>query len=160
MRKDFAGAHDLLDRCPPEIARRVSMILLKGETWVLQGDLKAAAAFYQEMLEGVGTDVHLLRALAGIETAMGNDEKAFQIYSGLMASCTGCGQRPDMDLQRRFADAAVTTGRVDSRVVDIYLELASTDPENRSECYKKVSEIYRHLGNIPEAERFNEFIKG
>lgn len=155
MRKDFDGAHDLLDRCPTEIARQVPMILLKGETWVLQGALQTAAEFYRDMLDRMGADGYLLRALAEIETAMGNDEKAFQIYAALMASCTGCGQRPDAGLQRRFADAAVAAGHVDSGIVDIYLELASKDPENRSDYHEKVSNIYRQLGNIPEAERFN-----
>ena len=157
MKKSFDRAHALLDSCPESIARWAPMVRLKGETWCREGELTLAARLYQESLEQNGMDASLLRALADVQERLGEPGRAYQLYAGLISSCNGCGQRPDVDLRRRFADAGVASGVMTSQIIDVYLKLVAEDPDNRAMYYEKVGMIYDHLGNGEEAERFKSF---
>ena len=136
----------------------VPMVLLKGETWCLEGELNQAEKLYRDVLEQNGKDYSLIRALAAIYETQGHPDKAFQLYAGLMASCSGCGQRPDTDLKRRFAHTGFASGVMTSQIIDVYLDLVAEDPDNRANYYEKVSRIYDHLGNDGEARRFQSFL--
>jgi len=159
MKKAFDQAHKILDTCPESIVDWVPMVLLKGETWCLEEKLNKAQELYQDALERNGMDTSLLRALAAIHETQGDPDKAFQLYGGLMTSCSGCGQRPDTDLKRRFAHAGFTSGVMTSQIIDIYLDLITEDPDDQELYYENVSAIYEHLGNDGEARRFKSFAR-
>jgi tetratricopeptide (TPR) repeat protein len=159
MKKAFDRAHSILDTCPESIVDWVPMVLLKGETWCLEGKLNKAEKLYQDALERNGMDDSLLRALAAIHETLGHPDRAFQLYAGLMASCSGCGQRPDTDLKRRFAHAGFASGVMTSQIIDVYLDLVAEDPDDRELYYENVSAIYDHLGNNGEARRFKSFAR-
>ncbi len=159
MKKAFDRAHNILDTCPESIAQWVPMVLLKGETWCLEGKLDQAEKLYQGTLERNGMDDSLVRALAAIYQTQGNPDRAFQLYAGLMATCSGCGQRPDMDLKRRFAHAGFASGVMTPQIIDVYLDLVAEDPDDRELYYENVGAIYDHLGNDGEARRFKSFAR-
>ena len=159
MKKAFDQAHNILDGCPEAIAQWVPMVLLKGETWCLEGKLDPAEKLYQAALERNGMDDSLVRALAAIYETQGDPDKAFQLYVGLMATCSGCGQRPDTDLKRRFAHAGFASGVMTSQIIDVYLDLVAEDPDDRQLYYENVGAIYEHLGNDGEAQRFKSFAR-
>ncbi|SMC75539.1 Tetratricopeptide repeat-containing protein [Desulfocicer vacuolatum DSM 3385] len=157
MQKAFDRAHRVLDACPDSMTHWVPMVLLKGETWCLEGELKKAETLYREALDQNGMDDSILRALAAVYETRGYPDKAFQLYSGLMASCSGCGRAPDTELKQKFAHAGVASGIMTLQIIDIYLDLVMEDPDNRALYYENVSAVYEHLGNSEEARRFKAF---
>lgn len=159
MKKAFDRAHNILDTCPESIAQWVPMVLLKGETWCLEGKLDQAEKLYQGTLERNGMDDSLVRALAAIYEIQGDPDRAFQLYAGLMATCSGCGQRPDTDLKRKFAHAGFASGVMTPQIIDVYLDLVAEDPDDRELYYENVGAIYEHLGNDGEARRFKSFAR-
>jgi len=159
MEKAFDRAHNILDSCPESIASGIPMVLLKGETWCLEGKLDLAEKLYQDALERNGMDDALVRALAAINEIRGETDRAFERYAGLMASCSGCGQRPDTELKRKFAHAGFASGVMTSQIIDVYLDLVREDSDNRKVYYENVSAIYDYLGNGEEALRFKAFAR-
>ena len=157
MKKAFDLAHQVLDNCPEPMGQEAAMVLLKGETWCREDKFNQAVDLYRKTLEQNGMQPAIVRALAGIKDVMGDFDEAFQLYAGLMATCTGCGQRPDVDLRRRFAHAGFAAGVMTSQIIDVYLDLVVEDPDNQATYYENVSRIYAHLGNEIEAKRFKEF---
>lgn len=157
MNKSFDRAHHFLDNCPESMGQEAPMVLLKGETWCREDKFNQAVDLYRKNLEQNGMQPSIVRALAGIKESMGDFDEAFQFYAGLMATCTGCGQRPDVDLRRRFAHAGFAAGVMTSQIIDVYLDLVVEDPDNRARYYENVSHIYAHLGNDSEARRFKGF---
>ena len=160
MKKAFDLAHHVLDNCPASMGQEAPMVLLKGETWCREDKFHKAVDLYRKKLEQNGMQASIVRALAGIKDSMGHFDEAFQLYSGLMATCTGCGQKPDVDLRRRFAHAGFASGVMTSQIIDVYLDLVVEDPDNQARYYENVSHIYAQLGNEVEAERFNAFAMG
>ncbi len=157
MNKAFDLAHHVLDNCPEPMGQEASMVLLKGETWCREDKFNQAVDLYGQTLARSGMQPAIVRAMAGVKEVMGDFDEAFQLYAGLMTSCTGCGQRPDVDLRRRFAHAGFAAGVMTSQIIDVYLDLVVEDPDNQARYYENVSRIYAHLGNDVEAERFKGF---
>ncbi len=157
INRAFDLAHQVLDNCPEPMGQEAPMVLLKGETWCREDKFTQAVDLYRKTLEQNGMQSSIVRALAGIKDSMGDFNEAFQLYAGLMATCTGCGQRPDVDLRRRFAHAGFAAGVMTSQIIDVYLDLVVEDPDNQVRYYENVSRIYAHLGNEVEAKRFNSF---
>jgi hypothetical protein len=48
-------------------------------------------------------------------------------------------------------------GDYSTGILEIYLNLTKTDPENQKHYFQKISEIYSHQGNQKEAKRFSGF---
>ena len=157
IQKAFEKAHQLLDNSPDFMGQEVPMVLLKGETWRREGRFNQAVDLYQNVLVQNEMQPAIVRALAGIKETLGDFDEAFRLYSGLMAFCTGCGQRPDVELRRRFAHAGVASNVMTPQIIDVYLDLVVEDPDNRATYYENVSRIYQHLGNDEEARRFKAF---
>jgi tetratricopeptide (TPR) repeat protein len=131
---------------------------LKGETLVQAKKFKEAEAFYQEYLALNGPkEDSVVRSLAFVYEALGETGKAKALYGELLNACMGCGRRADADLRRRFADTCFSLGEYNAKTLELYLELAGTDPFNKADYYEKVSTIYHAMGNEKESFRFKGF---
>jgi tetratricopeptide (TPR) repeat protein len=155
------GEYDLalkkLTSCPHQLAETPLIALLTGETLVEAQRPSEAVKVYEEYLEKRPDEEMIIRALAGTLQAMGQHEKARDLYGMLLDNCRNCHRKPDSELKRRYADAAYKTGLHTVAVLEIYLDLAEGDPDRRKEYYRKVSEIYGSMGNEAEAKRFDAF---
>ncbi len=156
--EDFEEALNLLSNCPEEISHTSTIHLLRGETLVQAKKFREAEAVYQNYLASCGgKDDRVIRSLAGVYEALGETARARALYGELLNACKGCGRRADADLRRRFADTSFSLGEHTAKTLELYLELAGTDPFNKADYYEKVSTIYHTLGNDKESIRFKGF---
>jgi hypothetical protein len=58
---------------------------------------------------------------------------------------------------QRYAETGFATGDYSTGILEIYLNLAKTDPGNQKHYFNKISMIYSHQGNQKESKRFLEF---
>ena len=154
--KEYDRALAVLASCPEELAGAVLMVIMTGETLREAGRYVEAVAVLEKYLKQTGSNELVIRALAKTYQEMGEAGKAVTLYSSLLDQCKSCGRKADPDLKRQYADSAFSAGRHTLDVLEIYLELAEVEPENRKNFYKKVSDIYRSLGNEGDALRFRE----
>ena len=58
---------------------------------------------------------------------------------------------------QRYAENSFALGDYSQGILEIYLGLTKTDPDNQKNYFKKISEIYSFQGNEQEAKRFSAF---
>ncbi len=153
-RREFERVRQILDNCPQALLNSLLIHLLRGENFYQAGNYQEAESYFRDFLSSFGWDENIARALARTYEAQGMVTKARDIYGEIMATCQGCGRRPDPFIKRRFADTSFQTGERSTRILEIYLDLARDDPENRVSDYRKISQIYESRGNLKEARRF------
>ena len=153
----FGQAEALLGGCPDELKNSVAYYLLRGETMFQAGNYPEAASFYQEFMKAYGWNEPIARALAKTLEALGDVEKARDIYAKIMDQCRSCHTRIDPFIKRKFADISFELGQHSTAILEIYLSLAQEDPANSPFYYQRVSQIYSSLGNQEEARRFQLF---
>jgi tetratricopeptide (TPR) repeat protein len=156
-RGDFDQAQNLLSSCMPEISESVPVMILKGETCFYQKKFDEAVSIYLGVIEKDGWDEHIARFLAKTYEALGLKEEAMSVYGEIMGKCQGCGKRPDPYIMQRYAENSFAVGDYSTGILEIYLNLTKTDPENQKHYFQKISEIYSHQGNQKEAKRFSGF---
>lgn len=155
--KKFKQAEQLLQSCPEEISNSISITLLKGETLFQAEKYKEAEAFYLDTIASNGQHEMIMRALGSTYEALGETEKARDLYAGLVNGCTSCGHKADEHLRQCFADTSFASGIRTTQLLEIYLDLIQEDPDNQADYFEKVSVIYASLGNENEARRFHAF---
>ena len=153
----FDEAQNLLSSCVPEISDSVPVILLKGETCFYLKKFNEAVSIYLVAIEEKGWDEHIARFLAKAYEALGLKEEARSVYGQLMGKCQGCGKKSDPYIMQRYAENSFALGDYSQGILEIYLNLAKTDPQNQKQYFKNISVIYTHLGNAEEAKRFSDF---
>jgi len=156
-RGDFDKAQKLLLSCLPEISDSIPVMILKGETCFCQKNYDEAVSIYLGVLEKKGWDEHIAGFLAKVYEALGLKEEARSVYGEIMGKCQGCGKRPDPYVMQRYAENSFALGDYSQGILEIYLNLTKTDPENQKRYFKKISEIYSFQGNKEEAKRFLSF---
>jgi tetratricopeptide (TPR) repeat protein len=132
-------------------------MILKGETCFYQKKFDEAVSIYLGVIEKNGWDEHIARFLAKTYEAFGLKEEARSVYGEIMGKCQGCGKRPDPYIMQRYAENSFALGDYSTRVLEMFLNLTKTDPENQKHYFQKISTIYSHLGNHKESQRFLEF---
>ena len=152
--KNFDGAETLLASIPEELADSVAGYLLRGETLFQAGKYAEAKAFYQGFLKNYEWHESIARALAKTHEAVGEMANARYIYREIMDQCRSCHSRVDPYIKQKFADLSFNSGLNTSEILELYLSLARELPENASDFYQKVSQIYSSQGNETEAQRF------
>ena len=157
--KKFDLAQQILSSCPPELADSLPVHLLQGETLFRAQSFAEAESFYLECLESFGWDENIARSLAVTYEAMGEKEKAFDLYGEIMDECRGCGFRVDPFVKQRFADLWLDSGDCSTKLLELYLSLVHEDPAHRIHYYQKISQIYVAQGNEKEARRYQLFAK-
>jgi tetratricopeptide (TPR) repeat protein len=153
----FDEAQNLLSSCVPEISDSVSVIILKGETCFYLKKFNEAVSIYLVAIEEKGWDEHTARFLAKAYEALGLKEEARSVYGEIMGKCQGCGKRSDPYIMQRYAENSFALGDYSQGILEIYLNLTKTDPQNQKHYFKNISAIYTHMGNDEEAKRFSDF---
>lgn len=153
----FDEALDRFAASPPSISRETPMEILRGETLVLSGRIDEARTLYQGLVNAGNRDEAVLRHLAMACERLGEISAANELYLELINHCSSCGARPDDTLKLRFAETSMALGQISHKLLDIYLDLAVKDAENKTVYFKRVSEIYAALGDENQARRFSEF---
>jgi tetratricopeptide (TPR) repeat protein len=137
----------------------VAYLLLRGEGLSRAGRPSEAAAFYETSIKRYGRHDPVLRALAATYEALGELERARDLYTELMNQCQGCRTRPDPLIKRRLADVRFALGERGSAVLESYLSLAQEDPANGALYFDRISAVYGAMGNDAEARRFAAFAR-
>ncbi len=135
----------------------VPIKILQGETCFHQKKFDEAVSIYLKVLENKGWDENIARFLAKTYEAMGSNEEARAVYGEIMSKCQGCGKRSDPYIMQRYAETGFAAGDYSTGILEIYLNLAKTDPGNQKHYFNKISMIYSHQGNQKESKRFLEF---
>lgn len=156
-RGGFDKAHKLLLSCIPEISDSIPVMTLKGETSFYQKNYDEAVSIYLGLIEKKGWDEHVAGFLAKAYEALGLKEEARSVYGEIMGKCQGCGKKPNPYIMQRYAENSFALGDYSQGILEIYLNLTKTDPENQKHYFKKISEIYSSQGNGEEAKRFLGF---
>jgi tetratricopeptide (TPR) repeat protein len=156
-RKDFRSVASLLASVPEELAESLAVILLRGETYYLAGQLEVARDFYHVFLDTHGWNDAIAKALAKTYEATGAFEKARNLYKELMNRCNSCRTRIDPEIKHKFAELSYSDGIYTTEILELYLSLVREIPGNAAEYYDRISQIYTALGNRTEANRFLSF---
>ena len=157
--KAFDQAEALLDSCPDELKHSVAYHLLLGETMYQAGNYGEAASFYQTFMKEYGWSEPPARALAVTLEALGDLEKALEVYGEIMGWCSSCRTRIDPLIKRKFADISYDLGGRSTAILEMYLSLAQEDPDHGPLYYQKVSSIYASQGYDEEARRFQSIAR-
>lgn len=155
----FDRAEALLDACPEEFHESVAYGLLQGEGLSRAGRHAEAVTHYETFMDTFGRQEPMVRALAETYEAMGELGKARDLYVEILNQCQSCQAPADPLIQRKVADIRFDLGERSTTVLESYLALVQTDPENRSLYYSRVSQIYSALGVEAEADRFEAFAR-
>jgi tetratricopeptide (TPR) repeat protein len=155
--KEFHRVDDLLDRLPEESARSLAVVMLRGETLQRSGKFAEARDFYLEMMARYGWKAEMAIPLAAAFEALGEMDKARDLYKEVMGRCTTCRTPVDPAIRFKYAELSFATGNPGADILELYLALARELPDRAAACYDRVSRIYQAQGNGEEARRFRSF---
>ena len=157
--KAFKQALELLDSCPQSIAASQHILLLKGETLFQTERFEEAEGLFRDYLESTAWDEGVALSLAKTYEALGELEKARELYGRIMDACSGCGRQVAPFIKQRYSDISLACGQCSTSVLELYLALVREDPDNKAHYYEKIIEIYTALGNEKEVQRYQEFAR-
>jgi predicted Zn-dependent protease len=152
--KEFGKAQELLQNCSRELGESPHILLLKGETLYQSGNFQEAETLFMGYLESSPWSEEIALSLARTCEALGEKEKACNLYGRIMDECTGCGRQVSPFIKRRYSDISLECGQASPRILELYLSLVQEDPENKGDYYQKIIEIYSAQGNEKEARRY------
>jgi tetratricopeptide (TPR) repeat protein len=155
--KEFDRAQKLLLSCPQELTDSLPVHLLRGETFFQAQDYQEAKSLYLDYLRSFGWDETIARSLAKTYEALGEREKARDLYGEIMMECRGCRVRIDPLVKQRYADLCFDLGEYSIAILELYLSLVQEDPDRKVHYYQKISRIYSAQGNEQEARRYQLF---
>ncbi|MBW2593208.1 MAG: tetratricopeptide repeat protein [Deltaproteobacteria bacterium] len=155
--KAFDAAGELLSNCPENLSGTLAIKMLTGETLLRSERYEEAVSFFREILETGSWDNTVAQTLARAYEALGYSEKAKALYAEIMDACAGCRAKVDPVVKLRYAETSFATGDFSTKILELYLNLAREDPDNRLDCYRRISHIYSHQGNENESRRFAVF---
>ncbi len=154
--RQFDRALKLLDSITDEKDAGPFFCLLRGQTLSHSGEHRQAESLYLNFLREHGWDTGITQALGENYEALGDHEKAREIYGRIISSCNSCSVKIDPAILRNYADLCMNAGLLDEKLLEIYLGMAEKDPANASGYYRNVSRIYDALGHEKEAIRFRQ----
>ena len=152
--KEFGKAQELLQGCSQELGESPHILLLKGETLYRSGKFQEAETLFLGYLESSPWNEEIALSLARTCEALGEKEKAHNLYGRVMDECTGCGRQVAPFIKRRYSDLSLECGQFSARILELYLTLVQEDPENKGHYYQIITEIYSAQGNEKEARRY------
>jgi tetratricopeptide (TPR) repeat protein len=148
----------LPDQCPSPVKETFPIQMLLGETCFQMERYTEAESLFIACEKKFGQNEMITRSLAKIYEAMGNLEKARDIYAQILNGCTKCGVRTDPFIKRRYADLCFDCNERSTQLLELYLSIVQEDPDNKEDYYKKIVELHNALGNKKEAARYQSFI--
>ena len=134
-------------------------MILEGENLFQKKNYSAAESVFNKYMEIHGKDEIVSRALAKTLEASGRTDEAIDLYAEIINSCMSCGTRADPFLKRRYAELCFKNKDTSSSLVDIYLDLAREDPDNRAHYFSRVSALLHSRGEFDEAKRYEALAK-
>ena len=156
--KAYDEAHNLLQTCHEELAESSHILLLRGETFFQAERFEEAKSLFRDYLESSGWDEPIALSLAKTYEALGEKEKARDLYGELMGECTTCGRQIDPFIKRKYSDLSLLCGQCSTKILELYLSLVHEDPDNRGHYYQKIIEIYYAMGHEKEARRYEALL--
>jgi tetratricopeptide (TPR) repeat protein len=155
--KDYQRVLALLTSVPEDLKASLAVVQMQGETLVRSGRYDAAKDHYRSFMDVYGWNETVAAKLAQVHVRLGEKETARRIYKEIMAQCSSCHGRIDPMVKHHYAELSFAAGIRDRQLLEMYLSLAQAYPRNASVYYERVSVIYRTLGDLHEAERFQAF---
>lgn len=155
--KDFSRAESLLASIPEELIQSLAVVLLKGETFFQSKNYEEAKSFYESFLATYGWHDPVARELAKTCEALGESNKALNIYKTIISNCTACSTKVDLGIKDRYAELSFATGIRNTDILELYLSLARENPEDAPRYFDRISRIYTAQDNLHEAARFRSF---
>lgn len=156
--QNHADAIILIDQCPSPVKESFPIRMLLGETYYQMEKYDEAESLFIDCEKQFGQNELITRALAKTYEAMGNLEKARDIYAQILNGCTRCGVRTDPFIKNRYAELCFACGDRSARLLELYLSILQEDPDNRENYYQRISALYTALGNTAEAARYKAFL--
>ena len=144
----------LIDQCPPSLKETFPIQMLLGETCYQMKRYTEAETLFIDCEKNFGQNEIITRSLAKTYEAMGNLEKARDIYARILNGCTKCGVRSDPFILRRYAELCFACGERTIQLIELYLSILKEDPDNKDDYYQRIHELYTALGNTAEAKRY------
>ena len=157
--KTFDQARELLNSCPQSIVTSPHILLLKGETLFQAERYEEAEVLFRDYLESSAWDESIALSLAGTYEALGELEKARDLYGRMMDACGSCGRQVAPFIKQRYSDLSLACGQCSIKILELYLSLVQEDPDNKAHYYEKIIEIYTSLGNEKEVRRYQAFAR-
>lgn len=159
INQDYDAAIAVIEKCPAPLNETLPIRILLGETLFQMGRYEDAEDLYVACEERFGDNEIVSRALARTYEAMGDPEKARDIYAGILGGCAKCGVRTDPFIQQRYAELCFVCGERSERLLNLYLSIMRDDPDNKDSYYQRIYELFDALGNTEEANRYKSFIQ-
>jgi tetratricopeptide (TPR) repeat protein len=150
----FDHAVNLLQSCPEDNKSSLTVRMLLGETWYLSGRYSDAIRVFEKAFNDFGFNEIIARSLAKSHEALGDLQKARDLYGKVMIGCQSCGSRIDPFVKARYADLCFQTGDKSGKLLEIYFALVQEDPDNKYHYYQCIQKIYEDMGNTDQARRY------
>jgi tetratricopeptide (TPR) repeat protein len=144
----------LIDQCPPSLKETFPIQMLLGETCFQMKRYAEAETLFIDCGKNFGQNEIITRSLAKTYEAVGNLEKARDVYAQILNGCTKCGVRSDPFILRRYAELCFACGERTIKLIELYLSIMKEDPDNKDDYYPRIYELYTALGNTAEAKRY------
>lgn len=157
--QDYDAAIAVIEKCPAPLNETFPIRLLLGETLFQMGRYEDAKDMFVACGDRFGENEIVSRALAKTYEAMGNPEKARDIYALILGGCAKCGVRTDPFIQQRYAELCFACGERSERLLSLYLSIMQDDPDNKHSYYQRIYELFEALGNTEEANRYKSFVR-
>lgn len=157
--QDYEAAIAVIEQCPAPLSETFPIRMLLGETLFQMGRYEDAEALFVACEDRFGENEIVSRALAKTYEAMGNPEKARDIYARILGGCAKCGVRTDPFIQQRYAELCFACGERSERLLNLYLSIMRDDPDNKDSYYQRIYELFEAQGNTAEADRYKSFIQ-
>ena len=154
--QNFERARELLSGCPQALKASAAFVALYGETLRREAKLDEARHWLQEHLQKYGWNDKIALVLAAVCEQRSQSGEALALYARYLERCRGCGSRTPPEIERKYADLSLAGGSTSDEILEIYLGLASKDPDNAAAYYQNAGRIYAARGNLKEARRFEE----
>lgn len=156
--KNYDDALCLIDQCPTSIKETFPVRMLLGETYYQIERYAEAESLFLACEKSFGQNEIITRSLAKTYEAMGNLEKARDIYAQLLNGCTKCGVRSDPFILRRYAELCFACGERTTQLLELYLSILQEDPDNKDDYHQRLYELYNAMGNTAEASRYQSLV--
>ncbi|MBC2714276.1 MAG: tetratricopeptide repeat protein [Desulfobacteraceae bacterium] len=156
--KNHDDAVALIEQCPGALKETFPVRMLLGETYYQMKRYADAESLFLACENSFGQNEIITRSLAKTYEAMGDLERARDIYAQILNGCTKCGVRTDPFVLRRYAELCFACGERSSQLLDLYLSILQEDPDSKDDYYQRIYELYTALGNTKEAARYQSSI--
>ncbi len=155
----YDDALSMIAACPRDLSESLPLRILKGETLFQARRFQEAVTHYTAVMADTGWDQTIAHLLARSHEALGQNDRARDLYGKIINTCQSCHSRIDPIIKQRYAETCFETGDRSDKTIELFFDLTQTDPENRARYFQRISEIYEHQGNETEARRFRAFSK-